>query len=138
ELALARRAVADRDVDDLVALEARFAARDVRDALVQPSGFGAADRVEALRAGRARLRDDVSGRVAPVRRHLPAAARRIVLRADAGEEHLGRRHAERQAERAVAIVGIEPVVAGAQREAGRDENRLVAGAADLEVDLALV
>ena len=30
--------------------------------------------------------------------------------ADGGEEHLERRHAERQAERAVAIVGIEPVV----------------------------
>ena len=55
-----------------------------------------------------------------------------------GEEHVERRHAELQAERAVAIVRIEPVVAGFQREAGGDENGLVAGAADLEEDLALV
>ena len=43
-----------------------------------------------------------------------------------------------QAERAIAVVRIEPVVAGAQVHAGRVEHGLVAGAADLEEDQALV
>ena len=62
----------------------------------------------------------------------------IVLGADAGEEHLERRHAERQAQRAVAVVRIEPVVAGLERHARRDEDGFVSGAADLEEDQALV
>ena len=37
----------------------------------------------------------LSARVAPVRRHLPAAGVGIVLGADGAEEHLERRHAER-------------------------------------------
>ena len=57
---------------------------------------------------------------------------------DGAQQHLERRHAEREAERAVAVVRIEPVVAGLQRHAGGDEHRLVAGAADLEEDQALV
>ena len=46
--------------------------------------------------------------------------------------------AERQAQRAVAVVGKEPVVAGLQLHAGCGQDRLVAGAADLEEDQALV
>ena len=76
--------------------------------------------------------------VAPVRRHLAAAGGGIVLGADRGEQHLERGDAELQAQRAIAVVGIEPVVAGAQRQAGGGEHRFVAGAADLEKDLALV
>ena len=138
ELALAGRAVADRDVDDLVVLELRVAIGNVLDALVEHAGFGAADGLQALRAGRARLRDDVELLVAPVRRHLPAAAVRIVLGADAAQEHLERRHAEHQAQRAVAVVRIEPVVRRLEHQAGGGHDRLVAGAADLEEDQALV
>ena len=76
--------------------------------------------------------------MAPVRRHLAAAARRIVLGADRREQHLERRHAEREAERAIAVVREEPVVAGAQVQAGGHEHGLVPGAADLEECLALV
>ena len=43
-----------------------------------------------------------------------------------------------ETERAVAVVGKEPVVAAAQVRAGGDEHRLVPGAADLEECLALV
>ena len=75
--------------------------------------------------------------VAPVRRHLPAAGRRVVLRADGGEQHLERRDAELQAERAVAVVRKEPVVGRLERQAGGHQHRFVAGAADLEEDLAL-
>ena len=138
ELSFARRAVADRDVGDLVAMEARLAALDRRDLLVEARGFRAADGLEALRAGRARLRDDVELLVSPVRRHLPAARRRVVLRPDRGEQHFVGGHAERQAERPVAIVGIEPVVGGLELHAGGDQDGLVAGAADLEEDQALV
>src|SRR5262249_3085891 len=100
--------------------------------------FGGADRVQHLRAGGARAGDDVDRGGAPVRRHLPAARVRIVLGADAGEQHVERRHAELQAERAIAVVGEEPVVARLQRQAGGDADGLVSGAADLEEDLALV
>ena len=76
--------------------------------------------------------------MAPVRRHLAAGVGRVVLRADGGQKHLARRHAERQAERAIAVVREEPVVARAQLLAGGDEDGLVAGAADLEERLLLV
>ena len=46
--------------------------------------------------------------------------------------------AELQAQRTIAVVRIEPVVARLQREAGRNEHGFVAGAADLKKDLALV
>ena len=138
ELAFARRAVADRDVGDLVAVEPRLAPFDGGDPLVEERGLRAADGLEALRAGRARLRHDVQLLVSPVRRHLPAARRGVVLRADRRQQHLVGRHADRQAERAIAIVGIEPVVCRLELHAGGDEDRLVAGAADLEEDQALV
>ena len=139
ELALARGAVAERDVDDLVGLEARLAIRDRSvNAAVDHARFGGADRLQHLRAGRARLRDDVQIGMPPVRRHLPPVGARIVFGADAGEQHVERRDAELQAQRAIAIVRIEPVVARLQREAGRDEHGFVAGAADLKKDLALV
>ena len=76
--------------------------------------------------------------VAPVRGHLPAAARLVVARSDAREKHRERRDAEREAQRAIAVVRVEPVVAGAKRQAGRDEDGFVARAADLEIDEALI
>ena len=76
--------------------------------------------------------------MAPVRRHLTPARRGIIFRSDSGEQHLVRRHADGEAQRAVAIIGVEPVVAGFELHAGGDENGLVAGTADLEVDQALV
>src|SRR5213079_1135364 len=74
----------------------------------------------------------------PVRRHLAAAGTRVVLRADGAQEHLERRHAERETERAIAVVREEPVVARFERHAGRDEHAFMARAADLEEDQALV
>ncbi len=138
EFALARRAVAKRHIRDLVVREPRTAIGDAGNTAVDDSGFRRADRLQYLRAGRARLRHDVERFVAPVRRHLPAAGIRIVLRADGGEKHLERSHSELKAEGAIAVVGIEPVVAWFEHEAGRHEHCLVAGAANLEKDLALV
>ena len=131
-----RRAVAGRAVDDLVGAGRRRSASAATRRSVQP-GLGAADRLEELRAGRDDCVTMLSALVAPVRRHLPAAGARVVLRADAPQEHLEGVMPELQAERAVAVVGEEPVVARLEDHAGRGEHRLVAGAADLEEDLVL-
>ena len=45
--------------------------------------------------------------------------------------------AEGEAQRAVAIVGEEPVVAGLEHHAGGGLNGFVSGAGDLEIDFAL-
>ena len=138
ELALARGTVAERDVNDLVGLEAGIAIRDLRQTAVQHSRFGGADRLQHLRAGCARLRNDIQSGTPPMRRHLPPVGARIVPGADAREQHVEGRDAELQAQCTIAIVRIEPVVARLQCEAGRDEHGFVAGAADLKKDLALV
>ena len=139
ELALARRAFADREIGDFVGVEPVLAIGNVLDPLVQQCGFGAADGVQTLRAGRTALRRNVDARVAPVRGHLPAAGARIVLRAHRREQHLERGHAERQAERAIAIVRDRTSRSPACRcMRRRREHALVAGAADLKVDQALV
>ena len=74
---------------------------------------------------------------APVGGHLAAAAGRVGGRADGLQQHVVGRNAEGQAERAVAIVGEEPVVAGTQGQGSADLQRLMAGAGDLEEDLLL-
>ena len=71
-----------------------------------------------------------------MRRHLPAAGARIAG-ADAREEHLVGRDAECQAQRAVAVIGIEPVVCRLQGLAGRGQNGFVSRTADLKKDQAL-
>ena len=138
ELALAGGALAGRDVGDLAVVQLGGALRQAGEALVAHRRFGAADAVQALRAGRTRARDDVQAAAAPVRRHLPAARGGVVLRADALQQHLVGRDAQREAEGAVAIVGEGPVLAAPQLAAGGDQDRLVPGARDLEEDLALV
>ena len=138
ELALGRRAFARRDVDDLVRVMASLAIRDVGDALVESPGLGAADSLQALRAGRAALRHDVQTLVSPVRRHLAASRRRVVAGPHGLEQHLVRRDAQRQAECPIAVIGKEPVVGRTQHRSRSHEDRLMAGAADLEEDPALV
>jgi hypothetical protein len=69
--------------------------------------------------------------------HLAAAAGRIGGRADGLQHHVGGRETQRQAQRAVAIVGEEPVVAGAHGQGRAHAQRFMAGAGDLEEDLLL-
>ena len=137
ELTLARGAVSERQVGDLVLLEGFFAILDVGDLLVQISGLSAPDGLQTLGSGRTRLRDDVEALVAPVRGHLPSAGAGVVFRADRAQQHLQRRDAERQAQRSIPVVRIEPVVSGLQAQTRGGDDRLVAGAADLEEDEAL-
>ena len=138
EFAFTRRALADRDIGHLVRMKPLLAVGDGANAFVQHASFAGADGLQALRAGGAALRWDIQRLVTPVRRHLPPAGIRIVFRADGAQQHLERRHAELQAERAIAIVGIEPVVAGAQVHSRGSQHGFVSGATDLEKDQALV
>ena len=138
ELALARRSFADGDERDLVAFEFRLAIGNVGEALVESSRFGDADAVQALRRDGAARGRNVQPRVRPVRRHLPAAGCRIVRGADRAEEHVERRDADRQRQRAIAVIREEPVVPRSKVLPGRDEHGLVPRAADLEKCLALI
>ena len=79
----------------------------------------------------------MQGAAAPVSRHLPAAAGRIGRRAYRLQQHLGGRHAKGQHQRAIAIVGKEPVVAGTQRQCGANLQSLMTGGGNLEEDLLL-
>ena len=119
-------------------MEAIGAIGDLGDALIQLASFRAADCVETLSAGRTSLGGNIELAMAPVRRHLAPARVGIILGADGGQQHLERCHAERQTQRAISIVGIEPVVAGAQMEPGRRQDAFVAGATDLKKDQALI
>ena len=70
--------------------------------------------------------------------HLAAAARRIGLGPHALQELLHGIDAERQGQRAVTVVEIEPVGPGAEEVGQRDLDRLVAGTRNQEEDLALL
>ena len=109
----------------------------VRRRIQMAIALGAPDGGQQLRSGRGRRRHDMQLGRAPVRRHLAAARRRIGSRARRLQEHILGRHAQRQAQGAVAIVREEPVVAGAQREPRGDLYRFMPGATDLEKDLIL-
>src|SRR4029450_5988590 len=135
ELALPARAFAERHVGDFVAV--RGAAGKVTPDDVAAS-LGATDGREALAARGARLAHDVPRRVTPVTRHLATTRRGVVRAADRLKQDLERRDAETKDEGTVPVVREEPVVAGAQRPGEAEQQRLVAGARDLEEHLALL
>jgi hypothetical protein len=66
ELTLARRALSDREIHDLVLAEVLVAVGNRLDRLVEVAGLRRADRVQALGARRAGTRDDVQRLVTPV------------------------------------------------------------------------
>ncbi len=72
-----------------------------------------------------------------MRRHLSPARMGIVLRSHSCQEHFQRRDAQRQAQCAVAIVGIDPVMAGSKHQSGRSQDSLMPRTADLEIGLVL-
>ena len=67
-----------------------------------------------------------------MRRHLPPAGIRIVLGSHRLKEHFERRDAQRKAQRAVAIVGIHPIMAGPENQPRGGQNAFMPRAADLE------
>ena len=84
-----------------------------------------------------RPRKNIQPGNAPVRRHLPPAGIRIVLGPHRLKEHFQRCDAQRQAERAVAIVGIHPIMAGPENQPRGGQNAFMPRAADLEKSLVL-
>ncbi len=101
------------------------------------AGLGAADGMEHLRGGGRGRTDNVERAAAPVGGHLAASAGRIGGRAHGLQEHFIGSDAQGQAERAIAIVGEEPIVTGAHGQGSAHLQRLVAGGGDLEEDLLL-
>ena len=82
--------------------------------------------------------DDVELRAGPVGGHLASTAGGIGGGAYSLEEVLFDGGAEGERKGAVAVVGEEPVVGGAQREGGGDEESFMTGAGDLEEDFLLI
>jgi hypothetical protein len=135
ELALGRGPLAQADVGDLVALGRQAELGVAHDV---PAGLGAAHGGQALAARGARLSDDVALAVAPVGRHLAAARGGVVGRPDGLQQDLLGRDAEAEHQRQVAVVGKEPVVAGAQLVGEPEQERLVPRTRDLEEHPALL
>ena len=73
-----------------------------------------------------------------MRGHLAPVRTRIGFSADTLQQHLERRHAELQTQRAIAIVGIEPIVTRFQAHSRRDQDRFMTSAANLKKDAVLV
>ena len=99
--------------------------------------MGAADGLQKLGAGGRGAGDDVLGGVRPVGGHLAATRRGVARSADALQEHLFGRHAEGEAEGAVAVIGVEPIVAGFERHTGGGLSGFMTGGTDLKVDAVL-
>jgi len=138
ELSLAGRAVAAGDQDRRVGRERAVTPGGDRVAHGVVGGhlhhgLGASDGLQVLRRDRRGRREEVQFPVAPVRRHLPAGRGGILLGADRLQELLVRRDTEREPERAVPVVGEDPVHPRTRRQPGRGADRLVPGAVDLEV-----
>ena len=72
-----------------------------------------------------------------MRRHLAPAGVWVVLAAHRLEQHVQRRDPHREAQRAVAVVRIDPVIAGPENQARRGQHAFVARAANLEKCLVL-
>ncbi len=136
ELPLRGLAFAARDVDDLVAVEGAVL-RELGDPAHPPARLRGADGVQELHCRARGLGNDVVLLVAPVGRHLAPGRGRIVLRADRLEKHLVGGYTQLEDQRAVAVVAVEPVVAGLEDHPGRGRDGLVAYAVDLKVDLVL-
>jgi len=75
--------------------------------------------------------------IGAMRRLPPDVQYRIVGGTHRRQKHFGGCHAEGQAEGAVAIIRIEPVVCRPERFASRNEHGLVSRAGDLKEDLVL-
>src|SRR6185436_3733189 len=99
--------------------------------------LGGADSLKELRAGWRRSRDDVISLVSPVTRHLAPAGGGIDRRTNRFIQHFGGGYAEGQAESAIAVVRVEPIVGRLENHSRRCQNSFVARARNLEENLVL-
>ena len=133
KLALRRRAIARGHEHHFVAGEALGDSHQ----LGAQRALSGTHALQELRSRRRSSRDDIQRLVPPVRRHLASTRVRVRRRAHRAVKHLGRRHAQLQAERAVAVIRVEPVVARLEHMPRRGQHGLMPGARDLEEDLVL-
>ncbi len=147
ELAFAGGTVTGRAVDDFVAVEGHvFKLAIIALVLLScfrvpaevAACFGASHGLQELRTCRRRPSHDVVLRGCPVRRHLPAAGTGIVRRAYRLQKLVVRSQSQRQTQRAVTIVGIEPVITWLHGQGSRYDQGFMSGARNLEEDLLLV
>ena len=126
EFALAGGAIAGSDEGDFGGVRVEIA-----------GGFGASGGLDKLGAGGRGAAHDVELAMTPVGGHLTAGGSGIGRGADGLLEHFVGRDAEGEAEGAIAIVEIEPIVAGTQGHAGCDLDGLMPCPADLKEDAVL-
>ena len=72
-----------------------------------------------------------------MRGHLPPSGIRIVLGAHRLKKHFKRCNSQREAKRAITIVRVNPVVAGAKNEARGGQNAFMSCSANLEKGFVL-
>ena len=72
-----------------------------------------------------------------MRGHLPSARGRVILRAYGLQQHFQRRDTHHQAKRAVAVIRIQPIDSGTQKQPHGGGHAFMAGAGDLEVNFVL-
>ena len=137
ELALRRCPVPPADYHDLIVVELLHPGPEVRKALRPVRGFRGPDRLEVLRARRRGDANDAERRVAEVDGHLASPRGGVLGRAGPLQEVLVGRLAHRDSERAVPVVGVDPVGSGAQVPGDGHLDCLVSGGRELEEDLAL-
>src|ERR1700739_1478691 len=101
------------------------------------TGFGGSGCLHELRAGAGGFADDIEFLVTPVRGHLSAAGAGIVLGAYSLKKGFKRSHAQREAERAVPVIRVNPIDAGTEKQAGRGGDRFMAGTGNLEINFVL-
>ena len=105
--------------------------------LVVERGLRGTHGLHELRAGARGFANDIPLRVSPMRGHLAAAGAGVVFRSNGLQQHLQRRDAHEQAERAVAVIGIEPIHARAKQQSDRGCDGFVPGARNLKENLVL-
>jgi hypothetical protein len=146
EFSFAGRTLTQRDVHHFISMEMRGLERAVVSlALFCCPGMGgevsaslrAAHCLGALGGNGRGLADNIQPGIAPVGGHLAAAAGHIACGSDGLQQHFLNRIAQSEAERAIAIVGIEPVIAGLERHACGHQQGLMACTGDLKKDLLL-
>ncbi len=121
EFALAGGAVTGRDVNDFIWLVVdvftqRSFARLLQCllvALVIQSGLRSANGLDKLRAGAGRAADDIPAVVSPMRGHLAPTGAWVIFGTNGLQEGFERGHAEHEAQRPVAVIGVDPVYPGA-------------------------
>ena len=117
EFAFAGGTVAGRDIDNFIGLVIDMFTKGSFPGLLQSfsvtlvveRGLGSAYGLDKLRAGAGRTADDVPAVVSPMRGHLASTGTWVIFGTNGLQEGFERGHAEHEAQRSVAVIGVDPV-----------------------------